>query len=245
MKHKNKLSNRLKDFFNRRRRAGLCVFFAGLLFVILTFYTNYFVYHLCKFLAILCIPVGIYLFFVPAFVIRIILQELERVMLFITRKIHENLKKLTSRFTKIVNKVGKAARAITKFIRNIVRRLMDKFSFGTNGIYKGARLANGYVDVKEKAAVGKGKAVRRKRKKYKYMDNVERVRYLYEKKVTGAMKSGIEVEESMTPNEIGGMLVVRRYMKNESMELIDKYNFARYDDEAIITDDMVERVKKL
>lgn len=245
MKLKNKLSSRLKDFFNRRRRVGLCVFFTGILFVILTFYTNYFVHRLCEFLAIVCIPVGIYLFFVPAFVIRIILQELERIMLSITRKIHENLKRLTGRFTKIVNKVGKVARAITKFIRNIARRLRDKFSFGTNGIYKGARLAKGYVDVKERAEAGKGKAVRRKKKKYKYMDNVEKVRYLYEKKVTGAMKSGIEVEESMTPNETGDMLVVRRYMKNESKELIDKYNFARYDDEAVITDDMVERVKRL
>lgn len=49
----------------------------------------------------------------------------------------------------------------------------------------------------------------------------------------------------MTPNEAGAMLVSEKYMKNESMELIDKYNFARYDDEAVVTDEMVERVKRL
>lgn len=245
MELKNKLSSRLKGFFNRRRRAGLCVFFTGIVFVILTFYTNYFVHRLCKMLAIVCIPVGIYLFLVPSFFTRIILQELEKIMLFITRKIHENLKRLTDKFAKIVNKVGSVARVITKFIRNIVKRLKDKFSFGTNGIYKGARMAKGYVDVKERAAAGKGKAVRRKKKKYKNMNNVEKVRYHYEKKITGAMKSGIKIEESMTPNEKGNMLVSHKYMKNESMELIDKYNFARYDEEAVITDDMVERVKRL
>ncbi|MFG6325752.1 MAG: hypothetical protein K1W00_02770 [Lachnospiraceae bacterium] len=245
MKHKNKLIGRLKVFFNRRRRAGFCVFFAGIGFTLLTLYTNYFVWRLCMLLAIVCIPVGIYLFFVPDYVVRMILHKLEGIVLFITRKIQENLKKLGNKITKIANKAGRAARAITKFIKNIVRRLMDKFSFGTNGIYKGARLAKGYVDVKEKAAAGKGKAVRRKKKKYKYMDNVEKVRYHYEKKIAGAVRRGIRIEESMTPNEAGAMLVSEKYMKNESMELIDKYNFARYDEEAVVTDEMVERVKRL
>ena len=245
MKHNNNYGSRLKAFFNRRRKAGLCVLFAGIVFVILTFFTNYFAHRLCKMLAGVCIAAGMYLILIPEYVIKIILQELKSFMLYITRRILEILKMITDKLTKIANKVGKAVRVITNFIRKIVRRIKEKFSFGTNGIYKGARMAKGYVDVKEKVAAGKGKTIRRKKKKYRDMDNVERVRFFYEKKVTGAMKRGIEVEESKTPNETGVMLVSCRYMKNESMELIEKYNFARYDDEAVVTDDMVERVKRL
>ena len=245
MKPNNKLSSRLKGIFNKRRRVGLCVLFTGILFAILTSFTNYFLHLVCKAIAIVCISVGLYIIFIPSYVSRIILEELKSIMFSITRKILSNLKRLTDKLTKVMSKVGSVFSIITKFIRNVIKKIKEKFSFGTNGAYKGPRMANGYVDVKEKAAIDKGKAVRRKKKKYKNMNNVERIRFFYERKVTGAMKSGIEVEESMTPNETGTMLVSHKYMKDESMELIDKYNFARYDDEAVVTDDMVERVKKL
>lgn len=135
--------------------------------------------------------------------------------------------------------------SIREVIRKIVQKLKDKFSLNANGIYKGARIAKEYVDVKEKIPSFEKKAAKKRRKKYKDMDNIEKIRFLYEKKITGAMKKGIKIEENMTPGEAGKMLVERKYMNNEGMELIDNYNIARYDDEAVMTDDVVERVKRL
>ncbi len=135
--------------------------------------------------------------------------------------------------------------SIRKVIRKIVQKLKDKFSLNANGIYKGARIAKEYVDVKEKIPSFAKKAAKKRRKKYKDMDNIEKIRFLYEKKIAGAMKKGIKIEETMTPNETGNVLVAHKYMNNEGMELIDNYNIARYDDEAVMTDDVVERVKRL
>lgn len=223
--------HRLKSFFNRRRVAGLCVGAAAVLFAVLSMYSNYWVYYLCKTLCVMCILIALYLIFLSPSVRKVLLEILEEVLLRITRRILEIAEKIID--------------VITNAIRKIIKKIKDKFSFGTNGSYKGKRMAKGYVDIKEKVGANGRKGARKRKKKFKDMDNVEKVRFLYERKMVGAIKNGIRVEESMTPNEAGSMLVKYRHMKNEGMELIDKYNFARYDDEGVITDDMVERVKKL
>lgn len=223
--------HKLKSFFNRRRMAGLCFAAAAVLFAVLSMYANYWVYYVCKALCVMCILIALNLIFLSPSIRKILLEVLEEILLRITRRILEIADKIIE--------------VITNAILKIIKKIKDKLSFGTNGSYKGKRMAKGYVDIKEKVGANGRKGARKRKKKFKDMDNTEKVRFLYERKIAGAIKNGIRVEESMTPNEAGGMLIKYRHMKNESMELIDKYNYARYDDERVVTDEMVERVKKL
>lgn len=213
MKHRKQLNNKLKDFFNRRRKSGLLTFGAAIIFAVFAMVTNYGVSYVCKAFCIISVLIAVDLIFLPPL--------------------------------QIADKAKFLISSIREVIRKIVQKLKDKFSLNANGIYKGARIAKEYVDVKEKIPSFEKKAAKKRRKKYKDMDNIEKIRFLYEKKITGAMKKGIKIEETMTPNETGNVLVAHKYMNNESMELIDKYNIARYDEEAVMTDDVVERVKRL
>lgn len=222
---------KLKSLFSRRRAAGMCFGAAAVLFAVLSMYADYLVCCLCKALCVICILIAIHLIFFSPSVRKALRLGLEEVLIRFTGKILDIAEKMMD--------------VIANAIHKIIKKIRDKFSFGTNGSYKGKIMAKGYVDVKERVGVNEKKGTRRRRKKFKDMDNVEKVRFLYERKMVGAKKSGIKIEESMTPNEAGSMLVKYRHMKNEGMELIDKYNFARYDDEGVITDEMVERVKKL
>lgn len=218
-------------FFNRRRIIGLCAAGFAVLFGVLSEYANYMLHYVCIGICIAFIITAINLIFLTPSIRKVILNVLEEMLL---------------RFTKrILNIAEKIVTVIAEAIRKIINKIKEKFSFGTNGAYKGRRMAKDYVDIKERVGVNARKNSKKRKKKYKDMDNIERIRFLYEKKVTGAIKSGVKVEESMTPNEAGGMMIEYRHMKSEGMELIDKYNFARYDDEVVITDEMVERVRKL
>lgn len=131
-------------------------------------------------------------------------------------------------------------RAVFKFIKKV----MDKLSLSHGKSFKTVKMIKGYNDVTEKAGGDYAdKKKKKKHKRYKYMDNVEKVRFLYEKRVTGAIKNGIEIEESMTPIEAGDIMAREKYMKDNNDILIETYNQARYDDKSVITDDMVKKIQ--
>jgi hypothetical protein len=144
---------------------------------------------------------------------------------------------------KLLKKAENVIKTLFEIVMKIADKLREKFSINSSGSYKLTHMAKGYVDTKEKIGAASGKRGRKKRKKYKDMNNIEKIRFLYEKKVTGAVKKGIEIEKSLTPNETGERMVERKYMKENGMELIKRYNAARYDDAAEIADEMVERVR--
>lgn len=131
-------------------------------------------------------------------------------------------------------------RAVFKFIKKV----MDKLSLSHGKSFNTVKMIKGYNDVTEKAGGDYAdKKKKKKHKRYKYMDNVEKVRFLYEKRVTGAIKNGIEIEESMTPIEAGDIMAREKYMKDNNDILIETYNQARYDDKSVITDDMVKKIQ--
>lgn len=250
MKNKDKLNNKLNGFLNRRRKDGFLAFGGAIIFAVFAMVTNYGVSYVCKAFCIISALVAADLIFLPPLFWKKIFKKVENIMLALTRKILRIVDTVKKFLKKVfINLIADKAKflisSIREAIRKIVQKLKDKFSLNANGIYKGARIAKEYVDVKEKIPSFTKKASKKRRKKYKDMDNIEKIRFLYEKKITGAMKKGIKIEENMTPGEAGNMLVARKYMNNEGMELIDNYNIARYDDEAVMTDDVVERVKRL
>lgn len=144
---------------------------------------------------------------------------------------------------KIGKKIEKIMLRITKALLNFAKRIIEKFSFSNGRSFKGARMAKEYSDIKERTEGGiPGRRKKKKYKRYKYMSNVEKVRFLYDKKVTGAIKKGVPLEEYMTPNEAGRIMMDEKYMKRSENVLIGTYNAARYDDEAVITDEMVDEI---
>ncbi len=145
-------------------------------------------------------------------------------------------------------KVVKRAQKIVKFVFDmtigLVFRLFDALLNMTHADRNGKlKIITGYVD--KEFSVGREKRKKRANyKRYKLMDNREKVRYLYYKIVTKAVRKGFGFKESDTPYEVNGKLVNRKYLKNNDMKLGEIYNISRYDSEGEITDKMVEVMKE-
>ena len=209
------MKSRLIKLLTKRRIKGLILLGISLVLALMTLCTNRFVEQMLSAVSIVCLLIGLdYILITPELGKKITLV-IEEILLFITKKVFY-----------------------------YIRKIISKFSFSNGKSFKGARMIKGYSDItehiNENGSVVKSK---KRHKRYKNMDNIEKVRFLYEKKVTGAIKKGVPIEESMTPNEAGETMKTKKYMKKSEDILIGTYNVARYDDEAIITDEMVKRIK--
>lgn len=147
------------------------------------------------------------------------------------------------------------AKGIKKFVQvwkqfceslaeKLVHILQSIFGFHTGKGYRGAGFINDYQDTSCK--VEKNRKSRRKPwKRYKDMDNRERIRYFYGKLVTRQIKKGYPFRASSTASEIGKDLYRRGNVSANCGELFDEYNEARYHVCAEITDEEVEKIKKI
>lgn len=109
---------------------------------------------------------------------------------------------------------------------------------------RGDRLVNitGYKDNVLKVRADKKKK-RARFKNWKNMDNKERVRFLYYKTVTGAIKKGYRFKKWETPNETGEGMIKGRYVKPEKQLVVECYNETRYNDNAVVSHEIVEKLR--
>ena len=151
---------------------------------------------------------------------------------------------LKSRAQKVIKKAGRFAKFVFDMTIGLVFRIFDALLNMTHTNRNGKlKIITGYQD--KEIAVAREKHRRRASyKRYKLMDNREKVRYLYYKIVTKAMRKGFGFKESDTPYEVNGKLVDRKYIKNRDMQLGGIYNISRYDSKSEITDKMVEILKE-
>lgn len=147
---------------------------------------------------------------------------------------------LGTKVSKIVKKVSEFVFSITI---GIVLRVFDSFFNMASGS-RSMEIENitGYEDSVSSVRVRK-KRKKANYKRYKLMDNREKVRFLYYKKVTKAVRKGYFFKESDTAFEVKDKLIERKYISEEEKDLGEIYSLSRYDSKSEITDEMVEALK--
>lgn len=209
------MKNNLLKLLTKRRIKGLIILFISLVTSTATMFVNKFAEQMLSAVSIVSLLIALDYILITPEKGRKIVCAIKEILIFVTQKIFD-----------------------------FVKMVISRFSFSNGRSFKATGMIKGYSDTSERINTGSYVTkTKKKHKRYKNMDNIEKVRYLYEKKITGALKRGIPLEESMTPNEAGELMKQRRYMKKSENVLIGTYNFARYDEEALITDEMVKNIK--
>lgn len=147
-----------------------------------------------------------------------------------------NGREISTALKKVFERLLSAAVAIA----NKLRRLFD---MGTNSRHRG-NIIRGYED--EISSVEERKAGKRRKryKKWRDMDNKERVRFIFAKRMSKRIREGFEYEFSATPYENTERLVASSREEKDIYELTDTYNRARYDEGYVPEDDRVSFLRK-
>lgn len=142
---------------------------------------------------------------------------------------------------KVLKKVAEIAFNLT--IGMLLRAFDALLNMTTGNKNSDLKVITGYED---KVFSVKQRKKKRKAnyKSYRLMDNREKVRFLYYKTVTKAVRKGFFFKEADTPFEVNDKLIDRKYLKKSERVLGEIYSVSRYDSESDITDDMVERMKE-
>lgn len=138
--------------------------------------------------------------------------------------------------------------SIIKRIGKKVLELFERFKRTTAVIaYKLNLKRNfaGFTDEKISLKHIKKKKKKKKYKKYKDMNNIERVRYFYDKKVTYAKKKGVDIKKYHTPKEAVSNMRAAELIGEDGDFFVLTYNEARYNENAYINEETVEKIKKI
>ncbi len=145
---------------------------------------------------------------------------------------------------KVKNVVKKVASVIFALTIGALIRVFDAFlNMATGARNSDLKVITGYED-KVFSVKQKKKKRRASYKSYRLMDNREKVRFLYYKAVTKAIRKGFFFKESDTPFEVNERLIKRKYYKDGQRCLSEMYNVCRYDEMSDITDEMVKEMKE-
>ena len=144
---------------------------------------------------------------------------------------------------KVKSVVKKVASVIFNVTVGLLFRIFDTLlNMTTTGKNIDLKVITGYED--NVFSLQKKKKKRKANyKSYRLMDNREKVRFLYYKTVTKAMRKGYAFREADTPTQVNLRLIKRKYLKSQNMQLSGMYNVSRYDSEGLISDEMVEIMK--
>lgn len=129
------------------------------------------------------------------------------------------------------------------FAKKVAKAIASMFGIRSGKGYKGATFIRDYQDTFTK--VKKTSALKKPQKRYKDMNDSERIRYFYGKLVNKQIKKGFPFRCSFTANEIGKRLIEDKKISPSSQVLFQTYNEARYDIKADITTEDVEKIKKI
>ncbi len=134
--------------------------------------------------------------------------------------------------------------AIEEVIGKIIAKIAELFGMSGGRGYGDKRFLQGYEDVSIKVEKKQSKK-KRFEKKYKDMDNRERIRFFYSKMMNKQIKKGYKFKWSKTPTEHERILLEYDKIEKDGTLLFDSYNEARYYKNAVITEENVENVKKI
>lgn len=130
------------------------------------------------------------------------------------------------------------------FAKKIAKAIASIFGGRLGKGYQGASLIKDYQDISFK--VKKNTSIKKKnQKRYKDMNSSERIRYFYGKLINRQIKKGFSFRSSFTADEIGKRLIQDKKISRSSEVLFEKYNEARYNIQADITEEDVEKIKKI
>lgn len=142
---------------------------------------------------------------------------------------------------KLIKAIKKILGLAAGLIIDLIAKAYELLSLTTS---RGLQQIKGYKDERIKIEYTKEEYKSKIRfKKWKKMDNRERIRYLYAKSIIRWIKAGFDFETYDTPKEIGVKLESQKRMKNEDQPLFDLYNQARYEQNSEIDDDMVNQMQ--
>ncbi len=142
-------------------------------------------------------------------------------------------------------------RKIVLFFRDFMTGIGEKIGGFFSGLFrmtpsdgKSPGMIGGYEDTKIRlSAAGRGK--KKRRKKYRDMDNKERIRYIYYCLMRKKIKKGYRILLSETPS------VTEKNLREEQMlgigedKIFSWYRQARYQDSCEITEETVTGLKKI
>lgn len=133
---------------------------------------------------------------------------------------------------------------VEEFVGKIVAKIAEFLGLTGGRGYGNKRFLQDYKDVSIK--IGKPQSKKKRfEKKYKDMDNRERIRFFYSKMMNRQIRKGYKFKPSRTASEHGEILLKYEKISQEGEFLFDSYNVARYDSGGIITEENVENVKKI
>mgnify|MGYP001164457538 FL=1 len=144
-------------------------------------------------------------------------------------------------------KVKKLARRWKNLVENIrqkvVRIFSSLFNRGIGG--KSTGFIKGYRETSVKVAKNRRNAGYRYGRPYKEMNPAERIRYYYGKFIMKQMRKGYAFLQTDTAWETGEKLKQQGRITETAGELFAVYNEARYNIQAEITTEDVEKAKKI
>ena len=129
------------------------------------------------------------------------------------------------------------------FAKKIAHKIASMFGIHSGKGYKGTGLITDYQDISIK--VKRNAAQKKPQKRYKDMNNSERIRYFYGKLVNRQIKKGFLFRCSFTADEIENRLMEDKKISSSSHILFQTYNEERYDIKADIISEDVEKIKKI
>ena len=183
---------------------------------------------------------GIYLYLPKDDAYKGLFNALTIMMFFITL-ITIYIFNMVDKVKKVVKKVAEIVFSLTV---GVIFRVFDALLNMTSANRTGnLKVITGYED-KVFSVRERKKKRKANYKSYRKMDNREKVRFLYYKAVTKAVRKGFFFKEADTPFEVNDKLIKRKYYKKGETQLGEIYSVSRYDSESEVTDEMVEVMKE-
>ncbi len=146
--------------------------------------------------------------------------------------------------TEKVKKLARRWKCFVEDIRQKVFRLLSSiFKRGTGE--KNTGFIKGYRETSVKVAKNRRNAGYRYGRAYKDLNPAERIRYYYEKFIIKQRKKGYAFRQTDTAWETGEKLKQQGRITETAGELFAVYNEARYNIQAEITTEDVEKAKKI
>lgn len=146
--------------------------------------------------------------------------------------------------TEKVKKLARRWKCFVEDIRQKVFRLLSSiFKRGTGG--KNTGFIKGYRETSVKVAKNRRNAGYRYGRPYKELNPAERIRYYYGKFIMKQMRKGYAFLQTDTAWETGEKLKQQGRITETAWELFAVYNEARYNIQAEITTEDVEKAKKI
>lgn len=146
--------------------------------------------------------------------------------------------------TEKVKKLARRWKSFVEDIRQKVFRLLSSiFKRGTGG--KSTGFIKGYRETSVKVAKNRRNAGYRYGRAYKDLNPAERIRYYYGKFIMKQMRKGYAFRQTDTAWETGEKLKQQGRITETAGELFAVYNEARYNIQAEITTEDVEKAKKI